>query len=76
MNVWQMKKDELQKEPCRCETCSACRGEGAYKIDDRSQPEGFDLEFCDYCSGGVSEVCDRCQAMEDLEHQERVLSGI
>lgn len=63
-------------KPCTCVTCSLCRGTGNIRVDDRSQPEGFDLESCDQCNGGIVEVCDRCILLDEMyqdaqEHEER-----
>ena len=44
---------KLEAEPCRCERCSFCCGRGNIRVDDHSQPEGWDLETCDQCSGGI-----------------------
>ena len=56
---------ELENEPCRCEHCALCRGTGNVRVSDLTQPEGFDLEPCDQCYGGISDICDRCQLLED-----------
>jgi hypothetical protein len=63
---------KLEAEPCRCERCSFCCGRGNIRVDDHSQPEGWDLETCDQCSGGIVEVCDRCSMLEDWDHESQI----
>ena len=52
--------------PCECVRCDDCGGTGriAYRA-------GFtwddDYETCDGCQGGVSEICDRCRELQDME---------
>jgi DnaJ-class molecular chaperone len=46
---------------CTCIICGECHGSGTVRVDDWSQPEGFDLETCDECRGsGMSEICQEC----------------
>jgi hypothetical protein len=56
----------INAKPCRCIHCEFCRGTGNIRVDDLSQPEGWDLEPCDQCSGGIVDVCDRCALLEDM----------
>ena len=30
-----------------------------------TMPEGWDLEPCDQCNGGIEEICERCQTLDD-----------
>ncbi len=55
---------KLEAEPCRCVTCPDCRGSGRWGGD------VVDWEVCETCGGlGVVEVCDRCQLLEDMDHE-------
>ena len=69
---------ELLKKPCLCVYCAECRGTGniAVNYDGLGRIESigafddsFDLEPCDSCHGGISDVCDRCLEVEELEQQ-------
>ena len=52
---------------CRCVRCPNCRGLGTVRVDDRSQPSGWDLDTCDECRGsGVTEYCENCEYEEEL----------
>ena len=63
-------KLRLEQEPCVCVRCPACHGKGTQRIDDWSQPEGYDLETCAECQGaGITETCDRCHWLEDMDHE-------
>lgn len=62
-------RTDLENEPCSCEPCGFCRGTGNIRVPDLSMPEGWDLEPCDQCNGGIVEVCDRCALLEDLDHE-------
>ena len=75
-----MRDPELQEElgrlyslPCKCIFCTECGGDGEVWT---SFDEGFcvDLEPCDYCNAGVSEMCDRCREIDELESDEEYLS--
>ena len=70
VELCKMTTEELRKEPCRCVLCGECNGTGNVRIDDWSQPEGYDLDTCDGCRGGIVEVCDRCQLLDELEPEE------
>lgn len=54
----------LYAQPCRCVSCATCHGTGevmtfSYEVDE--------FERCpDYCSGGITEVCDRCAEIEEI----------
>jgi hypothetical protein len=60
---------QLEKAPCTCEPCGLCRGTGNLRVTDLTQPEGYDLEPCDQCWGGIVDVCERCQQLEDWDHE-------
>lgn len=56
---------KVSKEPCRCVSCSMCNGTGRVRYGDymgESDP-------CEDCDNGITEVCERCQLMEELEHE-------
>ena len=54
-------------EPCLCVTCTYCNGTGYIRYTPLDQFND-ETEPCDSCSGGVSEVCDRCQLLTEMEH--------
>lgn len=54
-------------DQCRCVTCDCCHGSGTVRVRDDSQPEGWDLDQCDECHGGISEECDYCRNQRDLD---------
>ena len=66
----------LNERPCLCVSCAECRGTGNMAVNydalGRFESYGafddsFDLESCDWCSGGITEMCERCMEMEELE---------
>ena len=59
-------KERVEKEPCRCVICAVCDGTGQMIID--HSLDGVELDHCDYCNGGITEVCDRCQLLDDMDH--------
>jgi DnaJ-class molecular chaperone len=63
--------DSVQQEPCRCVYCGVCGGSGQIKVEDRSQPEGWDLDTCYACDGsGLEDVCERCLFLEEIDQEE------
>lgn len=54
---------EVSKLPCKCIVCPDCRGTGTikYSFDGLREPENCD------CSNGVSEICDRCKLLEEMD---------
>ena len=57
----------LKAEPCRCEQCGACFGQGDIRMspmDDLSE-----METCEKCSGYGILQCDRCQLLSDLDDE-------
>lgn len=66
-----MTSAELMARPCGCVRCGGCGGSGRMTVPALGYPED-DLESCDECRGiGLSEVCDRCNDLEELEHDEQ-----
>lgn len=63
-------KKLIEAEPCTCVSCGMCGGSGNIRFDDPDSP--FDeLETCDECWGsGITEPCDRCQLLTDMEYDE------
>ena len=68
--------DELNKKPCQCVFCGSCGGSGniAVNYDGLGRIESFgahddsfDLEPCEECHSGITETCQRCQEIEELE---------
>jgi len=70
--------EELEKQPCICESCSMCDGTGGYYVDFRGRFQGVhrsddlsDLETCDSCRGsGVTDQCSRCGELETYEMED------
>lgn len=59
--------DKVATEPCRCVRCGECNGNGNVRAE--LSIGDFDLEACEGCGGsGITEVCDRCQLLTDMEH--------
>jgi hypothetical protein len=77
-----MRDLELQEElgrlyrlPCKCIWCPECGGAGEVWEDWEDWAfEPKHLEPCDYCNAGVSETCDRCREIDELESDEEYLS--
>jgi hypothetical protein len=63
-----MKK--VADEPCQCVRCDDCKGTGNIRYSSNQFDED-DTEPCDMCRGGISEVCSRCELLEDMDHQEQ-----
>lgn len=41
------------------------------QVEDRSQPEGWDLDTCYACDGsGLEDVCERCLFVEEIDQEE------
>jgi hypothetical protein len=55
--------DELNRQPCRCVSCSTCRGTGRLSMED-----DYSIS-CDECDGGITETCDRCQLLSEYEQE-------
>lgn len=57
---------KLENKPCECIRCLTCDGTGY--INDLFDHSGFSDEICMDCdSDGLSEICDRCHEIEELE---------
>jgi len=54
--------------PCKCVCCGECRGTGNIAVN-YDYDDSYDLEPCGQCHGGISEVCDRCRDIEELEQE-------
>ncbi len=75
---------KIEQEPCRCVPCGACDGSGrvwySFPGADRggrylgnSRCDDLDeMELCDECHGGIVEVCDRCQLLEEYDDMGRL----
>ena len=64
--------EEMKKvaaEPCHCIRCVMCSGTGRIRVDHWYE---YDTEPCEDCTNGIVEFCDRCQLLEDMEHEEVV----
>lgn len=69
--------NHLNTQPCKCVSCPECNGTGSIwvnlhgrylgnrRCDDLDSPEP-----CEECRGGVVEVCERCQEIEELSDDE------
>lgn len=67
---------KVSAEPCTCVRCSACDGTGSYWVDIGGRYIGShrsddlsEMEYCEECSDGIVEVCDRCQLLEEMDHE-------
>ena len=64
---------QLEAQPCQCKPCSICHGTGNIRLDCRNGrltaflDDSYDLEPCDQCSGGIAEMCERCQQLDDWD---------
>ncbi len=74
MSDW---RKQLEAEKCTCEYCPTCNGTGNVWYDfagrylGNSRCDDLDsMESCDECRGGITDVCERCQMLEDLDHDE------
>ncbi len=63
-----MSKEELNAQPCRCDLCRTCHGRGSV-LDPHSDPWVNEYE-CTDCDGGITETCDRCSLLIEIEHDE------
>jgi hypothetical protein len=54
--------EKVRAEPCRCISCGTCGGTGYIPSWD-----GLDSDPCEDCNQGISETCDRCTLLVDLE---------
>ena len=55
----------VSAEKCHCVSCCMCNGTGRIRFDDYTG----DSEPCEDCDNGVSQVCDRCTLLTDLDHE-------
>lgn len=58
--------EKVSAEPCRCVICDSCNGKGYLRYSN-NQFDDDDTEPCDDCSCGISQVCDRCQLLEEMD---------
>ena len=64
---------ELEKQPCRCIACGVCHGIGTIRVGLDGLPtidDLSDLIQCDFYSGGIVEVCDRCQELHEYDEDD------
>jgi len=57
----------LEREPCKCRLCDVCGGAGYRIMWGTSDLVEHGPELCDYCEGGVAEVCERCEQLEQYD---------
>jgi DnaJ-class molecular chaperone len=49
---------------CECVICPDCKGTG----DIKRSLDGFrETERCDNCQGGITETCERCRLLEEMD---------
>ena len=59
-------RDRVNAEPCECVSCSFCGGSGRDRCGDYMGSS----EPCEECGGsGITEACDRCRYLEDLDRE-------
>lgn len=61
-------RDKVAAEPCLCILCANCNGTGSIRYS-TNQFDEDETEPCDDCHGGITDVCDRCQLLEEMEHE-------
>lgn len=70
-------QQKVEREPCTCVHCDACRGSGSIWLDFKGRYLGNsgcdDLdqrEMCEECGGsGITETCDRCQLLDEMDDE-------
>lgn len=66
-NAYRKAMDAVAARPCQCVRCGSCRGTGNVWRPTGGYPEE-DIERCDDCDGsGITEQCDRCAEMDEIE---------
>jgi RecJ-like exonuclease len=66
MTLTKPEADQLEKEPCTCVWCDSCNGRGEIPSYGR-----LDVEECEECNGGgLIEMCDRCQLLDEYNQEE------
>ncbi len=68
---------ELEEQPCTCIRCPHCNGSGnvwwllgKYYGANHPCDDLAELEWCEVCSNGILETCDRCAQLEHYEFEE------
>ncbi len=69
---------KVEAEPCRCVPCGDCGGSGNIWVDFNGRYLGNhrcddldEMEPCGTCGGsGIVERCDRCQLLEEMDHED------
>jgi len=59
-------RKKVEAEPCHCSRCVNCGGAGSIRYSNKQFDED-DTEPCEDCNGGISEVCDRCRLLEEMD---------
>jgi len=70
---------KVAAEPCACRRCYECGGSGNTWVDFKGRYLGNhrsddldEMEMCEQCGGrGIVEVCDRCQLLEEMDHDDQ-----
>lgn len=65
MSVSREAYEKVLAEKCTCERCGFCHGRGEIRIGTGQFDE--EDETCEWCSGGIIEVCSRCELLEEME---------
>ncbi len=72
--------ESLEKQPCACVSCGECNGTGnvwrnydhlGRYIIDGGVDDLSELEPCESCRNGITEVCDRCRLLEEMYEQDQ-----
>jgi DnaJ-class molecular chaperone len=61
----------LNAQPCQCVSCGTCRGSGHVWLPTRDVWPEDEISRCDDCDGsGITEQCDRCTALYELDRMD------
>lgn len=65
---------QIEADPCECVKCAVCNGSGTYWMTISGRYIGIsrcddldELEHCEFCDGGYTEVCGRCQILAEFD---------
>ena len=66
-------RDKVEAEPCECVYCSMCSGTGRERCGDYMG----DSDPCEDCGGsGISEACERCRYLQEMDWDESELRDV
>ena len=62
-----LSREGLIAAPCGCVSCATCRGTGDVWTPSPINPPFDEPEPCSDCRGGITDICDRCQLLEEMD---------